>query len=144
MDPTSQSGRRTDVVHKVLRAGLSGEVDDLSSLLTEDVVGWTPNVAVSSLAEARAIFGERDEMLSNIDLDVRSVDIVGDKVFAEWQVAADHSGPMVVDEDLVVEPTGKRIRLAGVLVAEFRDDRIAAFRAYFDDLALMEQVLEAG
>lgn len=144
MDPMSESARRAEAVHKVLRAGLCGEVDDLSSLLTEDVIGWTPNLTVSSLAEAKAMFGERDEMLSNIELDVRSVDIVGDKVFAEWQVAADHSGPVAIDEDLVVEPTGRRIRLAGVLVAEFRDDRIAAFRAYFDDLALMEQILEAS
>jgi ketosteroid isomerase-like protein len=140
----SEPTPRAEVVRQVLLAGLTGEVGDLAELFTEDVVGWTPNLTVSSLAEIETSFGARDEMLSNVELDLRSVDVLGDKVIVEWQVAADHTGAMAVDDDLVIEATGRRILLAGVMVAEFRDHRIAVFRTYFDDLALMEQILEGS
>lgn len=138
----SEATPRAEVVRRVLLAGLTGEVENLAELFTEDVVGWTPNLTVSSLAEIEMSFGARDEMLSNVVLDVRSLDAIGDKVIAEWQVTADHTGAMAVDDGLVIEATGRRVLLAGVMVAEFREHRIAVFRTYFDDLALMEQILE--
>ena len=69
------------------------------------------------------------------------VEQFGDKVAAEWHVAVDHTGPIYVDDDLAVEPTGRRLHLAGATFAEFEGDRIKAFRHYFDDLALLEQAL---
>jgi predicted ester cyclase len=56
-------------------------------------------------------------------------------------VAADHTGPLFIDDDVVIEPTGRRLHLSGATVAEFDGDRICAFRSYFDDLALVEQAL---
>jgi predicted ester cyclase len=41
----------------------------------------------------------------------------------------------------VAEPTGRRVRLAGATVADFRSGKIRSFRSYFDDLSLIEQVL---
>ena len=38
-----------------------------------------------------------------------------------WLVEADHTGPYVLSEDAVVEATGRRVQLAGVTVADFRD-----------------------
>lgn len=142
--PVTEATPRAQVVRQVLLAALTGEVGNLADLFTEDVVGWTPNVTVSCLAQVETSFGARDHMLSNVELDVRSMDAIGDKVIAEWQVAADHTGAAAVDGDLVIGATGRRILLAGVMVAEFRDHRIAVFRSYFDDLALMEQILEGS
>ena len=139
-----QGTARAGVVRQVLLAGLTGRAAGLAELFTEDVVGWTPNLSVSSLAEIESSFGARDAMLSNVALDVRSMDAVGDKVIAEWQVAADHTGVLAVAEGRVLEATGRRVLLAGVMVAEFRGDRIAVFRTYFDGLALMEQILEGN
>ncbi|MGH9092241.1 MAG: nuclear transport factor 2 family protein [Acidimicrobiales bacterium] len=139
-----QGTARAGVVRQVLLAGLTGRATGLAGLFTEDVVGWTPNLTVSCLAEIESSFGARDEVLTNVDLDVRSMDAIGDKVIAEWQVAADHTGALAVDDDRVVEATGRRVLLAGVMVAEFRGDRIAVFRTYFDELALLEQILEGN
>ena len=47
----------------------------------------------------------------------------------------------MVDDDVQLEPTGRTIVLAGATFAEFRDDQICAFRNYFDDAALLEQIL---
>ena len=67
---------------------------------------------------------------------------MGNKVFAEWVVEADHSGPYVLGDDAVIEPTGRRVKLAGLTVAEFRGEKIRSFRTYFDDLSLIEQLVD--
>ena len=68
---------------------------------------------------------------------------MGNKVFAEWVVEADHTGPYVLGDDAVIEPTGRRVKLAGVTVAEFRGEKIRSFRTYFDDVSLIEQLVDA-
>jgi ketosteroid isomerase-like protein len=66
---------------------------------------------------------------------------VGNKAVAEWVVEADHTGPLVLSEDAVVEPTGRHVRLPGVTVADFREGKIRAYRTYFDDFSLLEQIV---
>jgi limonene-1,2-epoxide hydrolase len=114
---------------------------DLSEIFTEDVNGWSPNLSVSSLAELQQEYGDRDDALSNVAITVAGVDVVGGKAIAEWRIAADHTGPLRIDGDYEVEPTGRTVFLAGATFAEFRGDRICAFRNYFDDAALLEQLM---
>jgi len=129
---------------EAVRAIVRGDADGLHRLFTDDVVGWSPILSVSSLAELEAEVLDHDDALSNVVVDLDSVDFLGDKAVAEYRVAADHTGPLLIDDDLLVEATGRRIRLAGAAIAEFRGDRICAFRNYFDDAALREQTLPAG
>jgi predicted ester cyclase len=133
--------QRKETLLKALRAGLTGEVDGLQGVFTDDVMGWSPNLSVSSLAELHEAFAERDESLDDIVFAVDAMDSVGDKVIAEWRVSAVHAGPVRIGDDLVVEPTGNQVTLAGATFAEFRGERIAAFRSYFDDAAILEQML---
>jgi ketosteroid isomerase-like protein len=42
-----------------------------------------------------------------------------------------------------LDPTGRRVRLAGVTVADFREGKIRSYRTYFDDLSLIEQMAAA-
>ena len=76
---------------------------------------------------------------------VDSLDVVGNKAIAEWRASADHTGPLVIgdgdDDDLVIEATGRTIVLAGATFAEFDGDQISALRTYFDDAAIIEQLL---
>ena len=67
---------------------------------------------------------------------------MGNKAFAEWLIEADHTGPLVLG-DQVVEPTGRHVRLPGVTVADFREEKIRSYRTYFDDLSMIEQIVEA-
>lgn len=67
---------------------------------------------------------------------------MGNKAFAEWRIEADHTGPMVLGEDAVLEPTGRHVHMAGVTVADFRGEKIRSFRTYFDDVSLIEQLVE--
>ena len=105
-------------MERLLEASVTGDGDAIADLVTADVTGWSPNLFVTSRDDLLAALEERDESFSGIEVEVRALDHVGDKAFAEWHVAVDHTGPMVVDDDLVLEPTGRRLHLSGATVAE--------------------------
>jgi predicted ester cyclase len=136
------SESRRDVLLKALEAEMGETAEDLTELCTDDVVGWSPLASVSGLLALAELSALRELAFSNVVLLTRGLDEVGNKVFAEWVVEADHSGPFILGDDAVIEPTGRRVKLAGVTVAEFREDKIRSFRSYFDDLSLIEQLLD--
>ena len=134
------SKSRKDVLASALEAEVGGESVDPASLFTDDVVGWSPIATLSGLAEAAELAATRDVAFSNVVILFRGLDEVGNKAIAEWVVEADHTGPLVLEEGTVLDPTGRRVRLAGVTVADFREGKIRSFRTYFDDLSLIEQL----
>ena len=92
---------------------------------------------LKALADLSAL---REEAFSNVAIMIRGLDEVGNKAFAEWLIEADHTGPLVLGEDAVLEATGRHVELAGVTVADFRKEKIRSFRTYFDDASLIEQI----
>ena len=136
------SESRKEVLKKALEAELGETSVDPASIFTEDVVGWSPFVSVSGLQDMATLATIRETALSNPVILYRGLDEVGNKAIAEWVVEADHTGPYVLSEDMVLEPTGLRITLAGVTVADFREGKIRSFRTYFDDLSLIEQIVK--
>ena len=137
------SDSRKDVLLKALEieAGAGDESVDLSTLFTDDVVGWSPYASVSGLEAVAELAALRDIAFSNVGISLRGLDEVGNKAFAEWLVEADHTGPLVLAEDAVLEATGRHVQLAGMTVADFRDGKIRSFRSYFDDISLIEQIV---
>ena len=135
------SDSRKDVLLKALEAEVGGASVDLGTLFTDDVVGWSPYAIVSGLEALAELAALREEAFSNVVIMVRGLDEVGNKAFAEWRVEADHTGPLVLGEDAVLEATGRHVELAGVTVADFREGKIRSFRTYFDDMSLIEQIV---
>jgi ketosteroid isomerase-like protein len=97
---------------------------------------------VSGLAALADLATLRETAFSNVVIMLRGLDEVGNKAFAEWRIEADHTGPLVLSEDAVVEATGRHVELAGVTVADFRGGKIRSFRTYFDDISLIEQIVD--
>jgi ketosteroid isomerase-like protein len=137
------SDSRKDVLLKALEAEVGAESADLSTLFTDDVVGWSPYATVSGLTALTELAILRDMAFSNVVLSFRGLDEVGNKAFAEWLIEADHTGPLVLSEDSVLEATGRHIQLPGATVADFRDGKIRSYRTYFDDISLIEQLVDA-
>jgi ketosteroid isomerase-like protein len=136
------SESRKDVLLKALEAEVGGASVDPGTLFTDDVVGWSPIATVSGLADLVDLAADRETTFSNVVIMFRGLDEVGNKAVAEWLVEADHTGPMVLGEDVVLEATGRRVRLAGVTVADFRGEKIRSFRTYFDEVSLIEQMVD--
>jgi hypothetical protein len=138
------SESRKDVLLKALEAEVGGTSVDPASIFTEDVVGWSPYATVSGLDALTELSALRELAFSNVVILIRGLDEVGNKAFAEWVIEADHTGPLILDDEGAgLDPTGRHVRLAGVTVADFRGGKIRSFRTYFDDLSLIEQIVEA-
>jgi len=137
------SGSRKEVLADALKAEAGDASADLEALFTDDVVGWSPYATVSGLTALAGLSALREVAFSNVVITFRGLDEVGNKAFAEGLVEADHTGPLVLGEDAVLEATGRHVQLAGVTVADFRDGKIRFFRTYFDDLSLIEQIVGA-
>ncbi len=135
------SDSRKDVMVKALEAEVGSTSVDLATLFTDDVVGWSPYATVSGLTALAELSAFRDIAFSNVLILLRSVDEVGNRVYAEWLIEADHTGPYILDEEVAVEATGRHIQLAGMSVADFRDGKIRSYRTYFDDLSMIEQIV---
>ena len=101
------SGSRKEVLSGALAAEIGGASVDLKTLFTDDVVGWSPYVTVSGLTALADLAALREEAFSNVVITFRGLDEVGNKAFAEWLVEADHTGPLVLSEDTVLEATGR-------------------------------------
>ena len=100
------SRSRKEVLADALRAEVGAASVDLKTLFTEDVVGWSPYVTVSGLTALADLAALREAAFSNVVITFRGLDEVGNKAFAEWLVEADHTGPLVLSEDSVLEATG--------------------------------------
>ena len=97
-------------------------------------------MSTRSRRELIAEFDRRDDSFSDIELDVAPLDVGGDYACVEWSVAMTHTGPLAVANGVSIEPTGARVALHGVTVAEFRGDRICALRQYWDELSVYDQL----
>jgi ketosteroid isomerase-like protein len=117
-----------------------GDRDVLAQVYTDDVTAWTPAMFASNSDELFAQLERRDDAFTDVDLEVRPLDVGGDYGCVEWQVAMTHSGPLVLGGGKVVEPTGLRVHIQGATVAEFRGSRICSLRQYWDEFAVLEQL----
>ncbi|MET1003040.1 MAG: ester cyclase [Acidimicrobiia bacterium] len=132
---------RAQVLRRALEACVTGDVDALPDLFTADVSGWSPIMLVSSLDELSETVAYREDALSDVGIDIDSLDLFGNKGLVEYRLNAMFTGPFVLHESTVIEPTGAKILFGAALVAEFSGEKISAFRNYFDDAALLEQMV---
>jgi ketosteroid isomerase-like protein len=135
------SESRKDVLSKALEAEIGGAPVDPGTLFTDDVVGWSPYATVSGLQEVADLAAEREITFSNVVILFRGLDEVGHKAYAEWVIEADHTGPLVLGDDEVLDASGRHVQLPGVTVADFREGKIRSFRTYFDDISLIAQMV---
>jgi ketosteroid isomerase-like protein len=136
----TSSDARAATLARALEAGIRNDRDTLEQLYADDVVAWTPAFFAESAKELLAALDERDDAFSEIEVDVRPLDVGGEYACAEWQVSMTHTGPLVVAGGAVVEPTGVRLTVHGATVAEFRGDQICSLRQYWDELTVFEQL----
>jgi hypothetical protein len=129
---------RAGVLRDAMHAAVTGDGALVERAYTEDVTGWSPAAEVSSRDELTADLRGRPGAFSDVDLVLDPVEAVGDKLIAEWRVAATHTGVLALDDDVAVAPTGRRVELRGVVIAEFEGDRIRSFRQYWNEVELID------
>lgn len=131
-------------LRKFIEASVTGDSETVGALVSETVYGWSPTLAVFSRDELLNAFDERVGALEDIEMAIHTVDVIGSKAISEWRLTAYFRGELVLD-GVTIPPTGRLVCLAGATFAEFDDDGLMrSFRHYFDDAALLEQLLAAS
>jgi hypothetical protein len=129
----------------LVTAAMVGTPDDAAATFTEDAHGWSPAACFSCRSELVAL---RQDPPESLEVETFTVDrMVWDEptLVAEWRLVGRVDEPLLVGDDVLVEPGHQRVVLAGVTVAELAGGRIAAVRSYFDDADVIEQaVLDVG
>jgi ketosteroid isomerase-like protein len=136
---TSNDARAATLI-RALRAGIERDRHALEELYTDDVRAWTPALSTGSLTALMAELDRRDDAFSAIELEVAPLDVGGDYAAVEWSVAMTHTGTLVLGGDTRIEPTGLRVTLHGMTVAEFRGERICSLRQYWDEFEVLVQL----
>ena len=128
----------------MLTIALVGGADQLAEALTSDAVGWSPVACFRSRAEAVEQRREHAASLGVVDLSIDRVWWWDPIAFAEWRLTATQDAPLLVADDLLVEPSDRTITVAGASLATLAGDRIAQLHSYYDDAAVIEQALASA
>lgn len=103
-----------------------------AEVFTRDVVGTSPIMEARGRDELIAKLGDRRGGLTNVEVKIDRVEGDEGEVVVTWHMAGDHTGPMLVNEDVLYEPTGQRLRLEIVSTFTLREGAIASFHNEFD------------
>ena len=136
---TSNEHRAMTLI-RALRAAVDRDHQTLEGLLTDDVRAWSPALSTASLQELVDELERRDEAFSDVELDVAPLDVGGEYACVEWTIEMTHSGTIALADDVSIEPSGIRVTLHGVTIAEFLGARICSLRQYWDEHTVLEQL----
>jgi ketosteroid isomerase-like protein len=136
---TATNAGRAAALVRGIEASIVGDSTIVSDLYTEDVRVSTPALILESAVELAVEIEDRESAFTDIDIEITALDVGGDRACAEWIVRFTHSGPLELNDD-AIEPTGSRVTMHGVTVADFEGGRISAFRQYWDEASLLEQL----
>ena len=132
---------RLDRFTELIRAAVVGEPPELHLALSEGAVGWSPAGEFACRDEAVTHSAQSVSSLSVERFRVLMLRWSEPLVFSEWWLGARQEDPLLIGEDVLIEPTGRVIELVGATVAEVRDDRVVVAHTYFDDASLIEQII---
>jgi len=130
-----------DLATRAIRACTLGDADELAELFTDDVVAWSPILLTTSLAGLTEAMDDVEAALSDVEVHIDTIGSFGDSTVAEYRITGRFTGPFVAG-DATVPPNDRTIVVGGAVVMDFSGDRICSFRNYFDELTLLEQLLE--
>ena len=128
-----------DLVQRALLAIVVGDVDE-SDLFTQDVTGDSPNMYVRSRIGLEDQLSDRAGGLSRVDLAVDRVEKTSDGWLATWRVSGDHTGSLMLNEDVYFAPTGRRIDVSATTHFVLQGRCVRAFRTSYDDQDVAAQL----
>lgn len=130
----------TTVVRAAVEALALGDGSGLQRIFTDDVQFRSPHVTAQSLAELLYAVCSPEPALGELEITLSSAVMDRSTVAVEWLVNATLISPLLFSDNLLIEPINDRLQLQGSSFAEFSDERIRAFRCYFDDSEMFDRV----
>lgn len=123
------------VVEDALWALVTGELRSIDTF-APDVVAKSRFLTASNRCELVDQIDDRRGTLSNVELVIDRMERDGTGVEIAWRFTGDHTGPALLNEDELYEPTGRRIGTAIITHLGVGDGCITSMRHEFDVAAL--------
>lgn len=130
-----ENAERARRLTRAIEAAITGDVTGFEDLFTPDVVGHGPALSVSSRDELTTGVKQHRGELADVEVACAPLDVSGPQAAVEWVASAIHSTPSASPAN--ASPTGRRIRVRAVTIAEFEAGRIRSFRSYWDDFGVL-------
>jgi hypothetical protein len=128
-----------------LLATVGVDEDDLAMLeaeVDERVDVWTPSIRLRSRFELVSALVDADDTIGEIAVAFSEAAVNSSTVLLEWSAIGRFTGPALLDDDELIEPTGAAVRVDGALGLSFSGGhRATEIRCYYDRLALIEQLV---
>ena len=124
---------------RAIPAAATGDVTAIE-LFTEDVIGDTEDLHIRSRTDLEHQMIDRSGVLSLVDFRLDALEELADGVIATWRLSGDHTGEVLLDEDELLEPSGRRIDLSARTQVRFRGHRICWFHNDFNGPSLVAQI----
>ena len=134
-------GSTRDAYERAVQLYNAGNLEGLVNIYAEDATLVTSD---GITARGRAAIREQvsrdktafpDETVA-IELMVEQ----GDTIAIEYTWAGTNTGPFVTPDGTQVPPTGKRVEIKGMDLAQVRDGKIAVHHMYADNMAVIGQL----
>ncbi|MDH3704585.1 MAG: nuclear transport factor 2 family protein, partial [Acidimicrobiia bacterium] len=96
-----------------LEALTLGDHTRLDQLFTDDLWFRSPHVSVRSRVELIRAVGQPESTLRDIDISLEPCAITESALAAEWRIDARLTEPLLLGDNLLIEPTADRLHLFG-------------------------------
>jgi hypothetical protein len=111
-----------------------------SAYFTEDVRGDGPHLHVRSRTELEDQLTDHSGVLSNVKFTMDGAEEIAGGVIAIWRLSGYHTGSALMEEDELVEPSGRRIDVSAMTLVQFRGAQLCSFQTLYDSAPLFEQI----
>jgi ketosteroid isomerase-like protein len=139
--PRCSAERRATTLTRAIVASIGGDVSQVENLFTPDVIGSSPASRATSREELAIEIEERRDVFAGLEVDSDPLSVCGARACVEWVATAVQYRPLVLERSgRIIEPTEHRLSMRAVTVADFRGDRISAFRSYWDEGSMFDSV----
>ena len=119
-------------------------IDQLAAYVAEDVRCQSPSLHTTSRTELVSALVNGDDAVTNVSVTLSDVALVGSTSFVEWRMWGRFTHPTFLDDDVMIEPSGRPVTAMGTMVLSFDGDRVAEIRCCYDPIELDAQLLQSS
>lgn len=140
--PLTNAARARFLVHALLVDARAARalVGTVEANVDEQVVVWGPADHTTSRTELIAALLESDDAIADIEVSIVGESTIDSTSCIEWRATGRFDNAAFVGDDVLVEPSGRAIEAAGVMICRFVGSRASHISCYYDRLALVEQL----
>ena len=117
-------------------------VAELEASVDESVVVWSPCVSTRSRTDLVAALLDGDDAITDVSVSILGASEDESTVYVEWLLEGRFNNVGFLNDDVLVEASGRLVEASGVIVAVFQGSRATHIRCYYDGLGLLEQVVQ--